>query len=706
MLRAKKILEEILPKTKEVTDEQMEEFRMLECDGAVIYEEYSSTDRLYCLNCGTSYSAQDAGGTACPACGNNVIRGSRARNNCHRVYRSIELIDGFVVIKDSTLVYGESLEQGSNVSLSYAECIVVQKKDIGYFHYNPIYNRREIIGYEWSRVKSFPNHYLTGQHIKCMDFDEATLRDDIFDAIRPTVRSLALSKMAEVLSAAVKVEKSSDITCPPFDETLIHYPMDKLTASHDAYERETTLEPGNPLVRYHLWCTRCGKYSTMIQAKRSYPSHRCPHCSEMIGRLVSSGLNYLLTPQEGSDGTMLLRIDEGYYTAYAEEPYQVNENLNVKYHLEIGETSYVYITLDGKAHLFDKNGNSKEKLKISTNRYERLSQYFVCTDEQQDIILNNTAVKRTGFVEYYKRTEKLNPGYFNAMQVSPFVEMFSKMGLSSLVDDLIYEKDPKKIPSYLQNPDDKCPIKKLTKPQMKDLIKHDCGLEKLVQYIQAYKKDAGVMYSDFDYIARSSHSRHVLDVLRVGIPGMTVKKMREYIERVDEAQCCSPDESAQLWADYLRMLKQLECDLTDSSLIYPNSLKREHDKAARKVTQVADKKMAEQFRKRAAENEWCTWADDSFKVLIPHEITELYEEGRKLHHCVGTYGKAVASGNCTIAFIRRNEEEDQPFCTVEIRNKHIVQARGLSNRPATDIPKVKGFMKKWAEERGLVLDVA
>ena len=146
MLRAKKILEEILPKTKEVTDEQMEEFRMLECDGAVIYEEYSSTDRLYCLNCGTSYSAQDAGGTACPACGNNVIRGSRARNNCHRVYRSIELIDGFVVIKDSTLVYGESLEQGSNVSLSYAECIVVQKKDIGYFHYNPIYNRREISG--------------------------------------------------------------------------------------------------------------------------------------------------------------------------------------------------------------------------------------------------------------------------------------------------------------------------------------------------------------------------------------------------------------------------------------------------------------------------------------------------------------------------------------------------------------------------------
>ena len=706
MLRAKKILEEVLPRTGKVTDEQMEEFRMSACDGAVIYEEYSSTDRLHCLNCGTSYSAQDAGGTACPTCGNHVIRGSRARNSCHYVYRSIEQIDGFVVIKDSTLVYGESLEQGDHVSLAYAECIVVQKRDIGCFCYNSVYDHREIIGYEWSRVKTLPNHYLTGVHMKCMEFEETALADDLFDAIRPTVKSLTLSKIAEVLSAAVKVKKTSEITCPPFDETLIHYPMDKLATSHDVYERAESLEPGNPLVRYHHWCTRCGRYSTMIQARRSYPSHVCPHCSERTGRLVSSGLNYLLTPQESSDGTMLLRIDEGFYKAYADEPYRVNEDLNVKYRMEIGETSYVYITLDGKAHLFDKNGNPKEKLKVTASRYERLSPHSVCTDEQRDIILNNTAVKRTGFVEYYNRTEKLNPGYFNAMQGSPFVEMFSKIGLSSLVDDLICETVPKKIPAYLQNPDDKCPIKKLTKPQMKELVKHDCGLEKLVQYIQVYKKDTDAMYSDFDYIARLSHPRHVLDVLRVGIPGMTVKKMREYIERVDEAQCCPPGESVQLWADYLRMLKQLECDLTDGSLIYPNSLKREHDKAVRKVTQVADKKLAEQFRKQAAENEWCTWADDSFKVLIPHEIAELYEEGRKLHHCVGTYGKAVANGNCTIVFIRRTEEEDLPFCTVEIRNKHIVQARGISNRPATGIPKVKGFMKKWAEERGLVLDVA
>lgn len=706
MLRAKKILEEILPKTREVTEWQMAEYRRAECDGAVIYEEYRSEDRLRCLNCGTVYSAQDAGGTACPTCRNNLIRGSRSRSSHELVYRSIEEIDGFVVIKDSTLVYGESMEEGSHVSLSYAECLVVQQKDIGCFYYQPICENRQVIGYEWSRIKSFPNRYRTGVNTKCMEFDEDVLKDDMFDAVRPTVRTLSLSKMAELLSEKAKEKEPSDVVCPPFDECLIAYSQEGLATMHELYERVESLEQGNPLVRYHLWCTRCGKYSTAIQARRSYPSRECLHCRGKSGHLTSSGLNYFLTPQEGDDGTMLIRIDEGYRKAYAEEPFLVNKDLDVKYHLEIGDTSYVYITLDGKAHLFDKKGKPKEKLDIKTNRYDRTTLKFICSETHREIILNNAAIKRTGFVEFYSSCEMLDMNYFNAMQISPFVEMFSKFGLLSLVNDLMYEKDQKKIPAYIQAPDGKCPLKKLTKPQMQELIKHDCGLEKLIQYIQVFKKDSSAMYSDFDYVVRHSHSRHVLDVLRVGVPGMTLKKMREYIDRVDEAQCCSPSESAQLWADYLRMLKQLECDLTDSALIYPNSLKREHDKAARKVTQVADEKMASQFRKRAAENEWCVWSDDSFKVLIPHEITELYEEGRKLHHCVGTYGKAVASGNCTIAFIRRAEADDLPFCTVEIRNKRIVQARGVSNRPATGIPKVKGFMEKWAKEKGLALDVA
>ena len=275
-----------------------------------------------------------------------------------------------------------------------------------------------------------------------------------------------------------------------------------------------------------------------------------------------------------------------------------------------------------------------------------------------------------------------------------------------MVDDLIFEEKTEKIPAYLKKSDTNNVLRKLTKPQIQNLIKHDCSLEKFVQYVQVFRKDSGVMYEDFDWIERCSHPRHILDILRVGVPGMTVKKIREYLERVDDAQCCSPSESAQLWADYLRMLRYLDCDLMDHALIYPNSLKREHDKASRKSAQVKDEKMAQQFRDRASQNEWCIWENNDFKVLVPHEVTELYEEGRKLHHCVGSYGRMVADGECSIVFIRRKDAENIPLCTVEIRKKQIVQARGMSNQSAYNIPKVKGFMEKWAAECGLKLSVA
>ena len=224
--------------------------------------------------------------------------------------------------------------------------------------------------------------------------------------------------------------------------------------------------------------------------------------------------------------------------------------------------------------------------------------------------------------------------------------------------------------------------------------------------MQIVKLDSNAMFRDVEWISSRSHIRHISRILRLGIPNMTVKKIREYLEQVDDAQCCPPHESAQLWADYLQMLKILECDLSDHTVIYPNSLKREHDKASRKASQVQDERMAKKFRERAEDNEWCIWENDIFKVVVPHEVTELYEEGRKLHHCVGSYGRMVSDGKCVVAFIRLKGEEDIPLCTVEICKKEIVQARGMCNKSADQMPKVRSFIKQWAKEKGLTYEAA
>jgi len=241
----------------------------------------------------------------------------------------------------------------------------------------------------------------------------------------------------------------------------------------------------------------------------------------------------------------------------------------------------------------------------------------------------------------------------------------------------------------------------LTKAQISSLKGSNCYLSDFDAYMKVLKKDKDALYDDFYWISSHSHHRHIFDIFRAGIPGMTVKKIREYLEHVDEAQCCPISESVQLWADYVRMLKDLDCDLTDKKLVFPNSLKREHDKAARKAVQVKDEKLNAAFKERAEKNDKYSWENTEFKALIPHELSELYEEGRKLNHCVGTYGKVVANGRSVVAFVRKANAPNVPLCTLEIRHNEIVQASGVSNRPAENIPKMREFLKSYAKQKGL-----
>ena len=295
---------------------------------------------------------------------------------------------------------------------------------------------------------------------------------------------------------------------------------------------------------------------------RSYVDKHCVHCDNRdYAHLTLPGLNYLLTPQEFADGTLLLRVDEAYCRARAKEPLLIGKACEVYRETTVGQTAYLYITLDGQAHWYNKDRNPISQFKMMLHRYKIEKDIFVCSDEQKAVILQNKAVKRTGFVEYVRRNDILNLDYFNAMQKTPYLEIFSKMGFDSLLEDIIYTSTGE-IPTFLRKKSSSDLFKKLGKLQVRDLLACGCMLKQFENYMQIIKLAPDAMFRDVEWITSRSHTRHVSRILRLGIPNMTVKKMREYLERVDDAQCCPPHESAQLWADYLQMLKILECDLS------------------------------------------------------------------------------------------------------------------------------------------------
>jgi hypothetical protein len=51
---------------------------------------------------------------------------------------------------------------------------------------------------------------------------------------------------------------------------------------------------------------------------------------------------------------------------------------------------------------------------------------------------------------------------------------------------------------------------------------------------------------------------------------------------------------------------------------------------------------------------------------------------------VGTYVERVAKGKTNIVFLRKKEQIEKPFYTLEIRNGVIVQSRGFDDVDPTD----------------------
>ena len=67
-----------------------------------------------------------------------------------------------------------------------------------------------------------------------------------------------------------------------------------------------------------------------------------------------------------------------------------------------------------------------------------------------------------------------------------------------------------------------------------------------------------------------------------------------------------------------------------------------------------------------------------------------------LRHCVGGYVGKVAAKKTMILFLRRCDEVEKPFYTVEVLHGKVEQVRGAGNQAAT--PEVAAFMDRWERQ--------
>lgn len=93
-------------------------------------------------------------------------------------------------------------------------------------------------------------------------------------------------------------------------------------------------------------------------------------------------------------------------------------------------------------------------------------------------------------------------------------------------------------------------------------------------------------------------------------------------------------------------------------------------------------------------------ADDIYSIIAVKELGDLIKEGRALNHCVGSYIDSVSEGKEYILFLRKNEDIDTPYFTIDVTpNMRVRQIHGSCN---CNISKeIRPFIKKWANKFGL-----
>ncbi len=149
------------------------------------------------------------------------------------------------------------------------------------------------------------------------------------------------------------------------------------------------------------------------------------------------------------------------------------------------------------------------------------------------------------------------------------------------------------------------------------------------------------------------------------------------------------------YRDHLKTLEKLGLP-HERKYLYPENFQAAHEELAQRVKFENEKALKEQAERYRTAAEKLSIEKDGYIIkplLLPEELRE---EGKKMHHCVGSYAEKVAKGECLIFSVRKVDNENRSLATIEIQEKKVKQVRAAHNsKPSED---VSTFVRKWEKQ--------
>lgn len=253
--------------------------------------------------------------------------------------------------------------------------------------------------------------------------------------------------------------------------------------------------------------------------------------------------------------------------------------------------------------------------------------------------------------------------YLLKYEKHPQLEMLLKMGLSNLTYDLTPIRWSKKGISMLG----------ITKQELHYL---QSGIN-----LRAYRK---VREECLKYKFSVKEAKMAYDLKKSKCQLELSAKLIRYLiaQKID----------AGIYVDHIRMKEELGLP-NENKYLFPKNFGAMHEELSNRIKAKKSEEMAEKMLEITKKASKLCISDNLYKIVVLSTPDDLIEEGKQMHHCVGSYVERVARGDCLIYSVRKKENPSKPLATIEVRNKKVIQVRAPHNGvPDKDI---SNFVRKW-----------
>lgn len=381
----------------------------------------------------------------------------------------------------------------------------------------------------------------------------------------------------------------------------------------------------------------------------------------------------------------------------------VRQNCNARGHWEYDEKSGWLFVRSGK-RIFVKSIIDRA-VRQSTVMWTD----YIKGNYRMDLVSLRTAIRNTpyfylfngkqNYIRHYKQYEYRESypiytvGLMDLYSLHPWVELLLKNGMENIVIDHIRGAGEKGAICWGAKTI-KSAVKRFTKQDMKDVMALNAGQTQVTEKDLAFLAEAREKFMPKMTVAEAvvcyKEGRETLSHVWERAKGLKVKP-----ERV-VAYClkhCTGYHKLGDWLDYIADAGKIGLDLTQGINIFPKDIYTLHANISRQIKYKHDKELAEKLKATLALREnLFHWEGEKYIIRPAVNTDELIEEGKALHHCVGGYAQRHANGETNILFIRKKEQPDASFVTMEVKKGtkdtyYVAQIHGYLNDKNNPLPK-------------------